>query len=78
MNHILRQCIKSFHKFGCDKIIFWNDSNSNVYDNELLRFLVVKKEWAFVSDFFRLKVRVFKIDTKICSKKCLFSVLLCY
>ena len=22
--------------------------------------------------------RVFKIDTKICSKKCLFSVLLCY
>ena len=56
MNHILRQCKKSFHKFGCDKIIFWNDSNSNVYDNELLRFLVVKKEWAFVSDFFRLKV----------------------
>ena len=56
MNHILRQCIKSFHKFGCDKIIFWNDSNSNVYDNELLRFLVVKKEWAFVSDYFRLKV----------------------
>ena len=25
-----------------------------------------------------LKGRVFKIDTKICSKKCLFSVLLCY
>ena len=24
-----------------------------------------------------LKGRVFKIDTKICSKKCLFSVLLC-
>ena len=25
-----------------------------------------------------LKGRVFKIDTKICSKKCIFSVLLCY
>ena len=25
-----------------------------------------------------LEGRVFKIDTKICSKKCLFSVLLCY
>lgn len=56
MNHILRQCVKSFRKLGCDRVMFWNDNNSNVYDNQLLRFLVEKKEWAFVSDFFRLKV----------------------
>lgn len=55
MNHILRQCDKSFRKLGCDRVMFWNDNNSNVYDNQLLRFLVKKKEWAFVSDFFRLK-----------------------
>lgn len=56
MNHILRQCVKSFPRLGRNEIICWNEENSNVVENDLLRFLVKKKEWAFVSDYVRLKV----------------------
>lgn len=55
MNHILSQCVKTFPKLGDNKIVCWDESNSGVYENELVGFLAEKKEWAFVSDYLRLK-----------------------
>ena len=56
MNHILRQCVKTFPKLGKNQIICWNEGNTYVYENVLTRFLAEKNEWAFVSDYIRLKV----------------------
>ena len=53
MNHILRQCVKSFPKLGTNDIICWNEKNSHIYDNELLNFQVENKDWGFVSDYVR-------------------------
>lgn len=53
---VLSRCVKSFAKLGDDHIIkCWNEENSGINDNELLKFLVDNKAWAFVSDYVRLK-----------------------
>lgn len=56
MNHILRLCVKSFSHLGENEIKCWNEENSDIYEHEAIRFLVEKKDWAFVSDYVRLKV----------------------
>lgn len=56
MNYILRQCVKTFSKLGKNQITCWNETNSHRYENTLIRFLAEKHEWAFVSDYIRLKV----------------------
>ena len=56
MNHILRQCVKSFSHLGENEIKCWNEENSDIYEHEAIRFLVEKKDWAFVSDYVRLRV----------------------
>lgn len=55
LSHILNQCVKSFTKLGDNQIICWNESNSHIDENELLKFLAENKDWAFVSDYVRLK-----------------------
>lgn len=74
-NHILSQCIKSFSRLGRNELICWNEENSNIYENKLLSFLVEKKDWAFVSDYIRLKVLYEQggiyLDTDIQVKKAL-------
>lgn len=55
MNHILSQCVKTYPKLGNNKIIRWDESNTHIHENELLKFLAENKDWAFVSDYIRLK-----------------------
>ncbi len=55
MNHILSQCVKTFPKLGDNKIVCWDESNSQIYDNDLLKFQVEEKNWGFVSDYVRFK-----------------------
>lgn len=56
MNNILRLCVQSFSHLGENEIKCWNEENSDIYEHEAIRFLVEKKDWAFVSDYVRLKV----------------------
>lgn len=55
MDHILSQCVKTFPKLGECEIVCWDDANSHVGENELTKFLIDEKKWAFASDYIRLK-----------------------
>lgn len=55
-NYLAARCVKSFNKFGGGKIIEWNESNCDLNENEYIREAYAKKQWAFVSDYIRLKV----------------------
>ena len=55
MPFILRQCVRTFSKIKADKIICWNEQNSPLDANQNIKTLPENKEWAFVSDYVRLK-----------------------
>lgn len=52
-----KRCIESWNKYCPDYEIYeWNMQNYNVEKNEYMKQAVLKKKWAFVSDFARLDV----------------------
>ena len=52
-----KKCIKSWGKYCPDyKIICWNEENFDVTQNKYVREAYEAGEWAFVSDYARLKV----------------------
>lgn len=51
------KCIESWKKICPDyKIVRWDESNFNVYENEFTKDAYENKAWAFVSDYARLKI----------------------
>lgn len=51
---ILKKCIKSWKKWLPDwEIKEWNETNVDVYLNDYTSYAYLKKNWSFVSDFFR-------------------------
>lgn len=54
---IATKCMESWKKFCPDyEIIRWDESNCDLLINDFVRKAVEHKKWAFVSDYFRLKV----------------------
>ena len=54
---IAHKCMESWEKFCPDyEIIRWDESNCDLQINDFVRGAVEHKKWAFVSDYFRLKV----------------------
>jgi len=55
-NDLILSCIESWRKFAPGfEIIEWNEDNCNLYENKYVEKAYNNKEWAFVSDYFRLK-----------------------
>lgn len=53
---LIENCINSWAKMEGYKIIEWNEGNCNFNENEYLESAYNNKQWAFVSDYIRLKV----------------------
>ena len=54
---IVQKCIKSWKKMCPDyEIILWNESNFDIECNKFVYEAYKAKEWAFVSDYARLKI----------------------
>ncbi len=54
---IAHKCMESWKKFCPDyEIIRWDETNCDLQINDFVREAVEYKKWAFVSDYFRLKV----------------------
>jgi glycosyltransferase involved in cell wall biosynthesis len=54
---LIMNCMMSWKKYAPDyEIIEWNESNCNMSENEYVREAYDAKKWAFVSDYFRIKV----------------------
>ncbi|NGP43345.1 glycosyl transferase [Acinetobacter sp. GC2] len=54
---IAKKCINSWKKFCPDyEIIFWNESNCNLDINPFVSQAARNQKWAFVSDYYRLKI----------------------
>ena len=50
-------CIESWKKFCPDyKIIRWDETNTNLQENEYIKEAYENKKWAFITDYVRLKV----------------------
>jgi|SRR5690554_1139994 len=55
--HIAIKCMESWKKFCPDyEIIRWDESNCDMTTNLFVEQAYQEKKWAFVSDYFRLKV----------------------
>lgn len=53
----VKKCIKSWKKYCPEyKIIEWNENNTSIEECEFASAAYNNKEWAFVSDYVRLKV----------------------
>jgi len=50
--YLIRQCIKTFHKQGCE-VIEWNEDNFDVNSHPFVKAAYENKKWAFVSDYVR-------------------------
>jgi glycosyltransferase involved in cell wall biosynthesis len=56
-SELIQQCIKSWEKYAYDyEIIEWNETNCNINENQFVKEAYEAKKWAFVADYFRLKV----------------------
>lgn len=57
MPNLIYKCMSSWEKY-CPgyKIIRWDESNFDLYENDYVREAYENKKWAFVSDYARLKV----------------------
>ena len=59
--NIAVKCINSWKKYFPDyEIIEWNESNFDLFSCDYCREAYDAKKWAFVSDYARFKVCVFK------------------
>lgn len=53
---LIKMCITSWKKYAPEfEIIEWNETNCNVCENAYVEKAYKEKNWAFVSDYFRLK-----------------------
>ncbi len=76
LNDLTKKCIESWKKYAPDyEIIEWNESNCDVYENDYVKEAYEHKKWAFVADYFRIKVIYeqggFYMDTDMELKKSL-------
>lgn len=56
-SELINHCIASWKKYASDyEIIEWNESNCNIYENQYVAEAYKAKKWAFVADYFRIKV----------------------
>lgn len=56
-SQLILMCIESWKKYAPDfEIIEWNEDNCNINENDYVKKAYENKKWAFVSDYFRLKV----------------------
>lgn len=54
---LAEKCIASWKKFCPDyKIKRWDESNTNLTENDYIREAYENKKWAFITDYIRLKV----------------------
>lgn len=54
---LILMCIESWKKYAPDfEIIEWNEDNCDINENKYVEKAYEDKKWAFVSDYFRLKV----------------------
>jgi|SRR5690625_1079484 len=54
---IARSCIDSWRRYCPEyEIVRWDESNCDLNANEFVRSAAENKKWAFVSDYYRLKV----------------------
>ena len=57
LNDLTKRCIETWKKYAPDyEIIEWNESNCDVYENDYVKEAYENKKWAFVADYFRIKV----------------------
>lgn len=57
LNELAKECIASWKKYAPDyEIIEWNETNCNLDDCPYVREAYDNKKWAFVADYFRVKV----------------------
>ncbi|MHA2857023.1 glycosyltransferase [Paenibacillus lautus] len=56
-SELVQKCINSWRTFAGDyEIIEWNETNCNIEENEYVKEAYEAKKWAFVADYFRIKV----------------------
>ena len=51
----LKKYMRTWRKMGGYKIVEWNETNCDLQCNSYIKKAVENKNWAFVSDYFRLK-----------------------
>lgn len=57
LNELTKKCIESWKKYAPDyEIIEWNESNCDININDYVKEAYENKKWAFVADYFRIKV----------------------
>ena len=55
-SELIQKCMDSWKKYAPDfEIMEWNESNCNIHTNRYVEEAYEKKQYAFVSDYFRLK-----------------------
>lgn len=55
-SELINYCIKSWKKYAPDfEIVEWNEENCDLDENQYVREAYDRREYAFVSDYFRLK-----------------------
>jgi len=56
-NELIEKCMASWKKYAPDyEIIEWNESNCDIHECPYVEEAYERKKWAFVADYFRLKV----------------------
>ena len=55
-DNLTKKCIESWKINKDFEIIEWNENNCNLEENEYIKQAAKEKKWAFVSDYFRLKI----------------------
>lgn len=56
-SELVNKCIKSWRKYAQGyEIIEWNESNCDIEENEYVKEAYKARKWAFVADYFRIKV----------------------
>ncbi|WNS42737.1 glycosyltransferase [Paenibacillus sp. MMS20-IR301] len=56
-SELIQKCIQSWGKYAGDyELIEWNESNCNMEENVYVKEAYEAKKWAFVADYFRIKV----------------------
>ena len=57
LNELTKKCIESWKKYAPDyEIIEWNEKNCDINKNTYVKEAYENKKWAFVADYFRIKV----------------------
>ncbi|MEK5506559.1 glycosyltransferase [Paenibacillus sp. FSL P4-0113] len=56
-SELIKRCMASWEKYaGTYEIIEWNESNCDINESQFVKEAYEAKKWAFVADYFRIKV----------------------